>query len=98
MCACAEISPKRSIDIILGVINETKDTLLNALNYCILFAKGYIVKCKENNVNFSFDIFRCKLKDRLLIEEYIAHINCKSNVFISKWKAIITDLSCNSCS
>ena len=71
----------KALDIVLGVMNEFNDTMLKALNYCILFAKGYIVKCKENIVNCSFDIFRCKLKERLLIEEYIASINSTSNVF-----------------
>ena len=83
----------KAIDIILGVMNETNDNLLNVLNYCILFAKGYIAKCKENNIDCSFDIFLCKLKDRLLIEEYISHINCKSNEFASKWNIIMKELS-----
>ena len=57
-------------------MNEEHENSINVLNYCIVLAKQYIIDCRTKDVNCSFDMFCTKLKNRLVIEEYIATINC----------------------
>ena len=82
-----------AIDIIFGLMNEGHDKLISVLSYCIILAKKYILDCRTKDVNCSFDMFCDKLKSRLLIEEYIANINCRFAEFIQKWYFVINDLN-----
>jgi len=82
-----------AIDVIFGLMNETHDSMISILNYCILSAKKYIIDCKGKGVNCSFDKYCSKLKNRLIIEEYISNINGKSEAFIQKWSTVVECLN-----
>ena len=73
------------LDIVFGIMNENNDCILSALNYCILYAKKFIHNCKLNNQPFFMNNFICKLKRRLIIEEYIAEVNNLLENFKLKW-------------
>ena len=73
------------LDIIFGIISDNQDEMLNALNYCILFAKNYIYKCKLDATVLDFDDFKKRLKSRILIEKQIAEMNCKLLLFYGRW-------------
>ena len=73
------------LDIVFGIFNENNDCILSALNYCILYAKKFIQNCKLNNQPLLMNNFICKLKQRLIIEEYIAEVNNTLENFRIKW-------------
>ena len=64
-----------ALDVIFGMMNETNDELISVLNYCIIFAKRYINSCRLESKDCNFDRFLQTLKQRLIVEEYIATIN-----------------------
>ena len=73
-------------------MNEENQNSISVLNYCIVLAKKYIIDCRTKDVNCSFDMFCTKLKNRLVIEEYIATINCKRTEFMHKWNFVMNHL------
>ena len=81
-----------AIDVIFGLMNEENQNSISVLNYCIVLAKKYIIDCRTKDVNCSFDMFCTKLKNRLVIEEYIATINCKRTEFMHKWNFVMNHL------
>jgi len=70
-------------------MNENNDDVISVLNYCILFAKKFISTCRLNNQTCNFQMFLCKLKKRVLIEDYIAESNGLLDKFVSKWNFIM---------
>jgi len=81
-----------ALDIIFGVMNETNDTMICVLNYCIIIAKKYINSCKLQNCDCVFRKFAKTLKQRLIVEEYIATVNHSLEEFIFKWGSVIDTL------
>ena len=76
------------LDILFGITNENKDTMIHSLNYCILFAKNYIVKCKSQHNPCNFNNFFPKLKYRIDVERQIAECNGQVLEFKTKWSFI----------
>ena len=72
------------INILFGITNENKDTMIHTLNYCILFAKNYIVKCKSQHNPCNFNNFFPKLKYRIDVERQIAECNGQVLEFMTK--------------
>ena len=77
-----------ALDIIFGIMNESKDQVTCVLNYCIILVKKNTIDCRTQNTNCRFDLFLSKLKNRLLIEEYIATINGRYIEFVRKWNIV----------
>ena len=77
-----------ALDIVFGLMNENNDNVIHILNYCILFAKKFINTCRKNIQACTFQIFLCKLKQKLIIKEYIAEINDCIADFRVKWNTI----------
>ena len=73
------------LDIIFGIISNNQDEMLNALNYCILFAKSYIYKCKLDSIVLDFNDFIKRIKNRIEIEKQIAEMSCKLLPFHNRW-------------
>ncbi len=77
------------VDIIFGGANENNDELCNALNFCILFGKSYIVRCRYRDHKCSLIEFLRLLKDRLEIEAYICKINNQQALFENRFGIIV---------
>ena len=58
----------------------------------ILFAKSYIRNSKISSLKIDFYDFQVKLKNRFIIEECIAQMNNKKDVFDKKWNGILHSL------
>ena len=69
-------------------MNETNDELISVLNYCIIVAKKYINSCRLESKDCNFDRFLQKLNQRLIVEEYIATINNRLEVYTPKWSFV----------
>ena len=76
------------LDILFGIINDNKDTMIHVLNYCILFAKNFIVKCKSQHDACDFNQYCQKLKYRIDVERQIAVCNDQFPKFIREWSFI----------
>ncbi len=55
-------------NVIFGLNNEYKDKMIDIIKYCILIAKFFIVKCKQNNYETSLYDYLRLLKNKLEIE------------------------------
>ena len=77
-----------ALDIVFGMTNETNDDLISALDYCIIVAKKYINSCRLESNDCDFDRFLHKLKQRLIVEEYIATINDRLEIHTLKWSFV----------
>ena len=80
------------LDILLGVPNYNNDTLIDALNFCILFAKYFIHKNKKENQGTSLEEYKQLLKKRLDTEKYILYTKEKNLIFEERWQLIINML------
>ena len=78
--------------VIFGIINERDESLINALNFCILFGKYFIAKCKKGGDMCCFFSFLRELKNRIEIENYIYCQNGKEARFIQTWAEIYNSL------
>ena len=81
------------LDIIFGIANPERDDMIYNLNFCLLFAKYYIYKCKINDKIISFSIFVKELKNRIEYEQYILTQDNKSEMFMLKWLPLSQSLS-----
>ena len=58
------------LDILLGIPNPNDLNELKILNFCILLAKAFIRKCKENQKLIFFYEYQIDLKEQMITEEY----------------------------
>ena len=71
----------QTLDIVVGMANTDRDITLNTLNFCMLYAKYYIYKCKTNTKDVIFEIYKAELKQRLEFEKNILLQEGKLDVF-----------------
>ena len=74
--------------VIFGIINERDESLIHALNFCILFGKYFIANCKKSGELCCFFTYLRELKIRIEIENYIYSQNGKEARFIQIWSEI----------
>ena len=79
-----------TLDILLGTMDATHAS--DALNFCILLAKWYIFRCKYLEEDIFFFNYLSELKNRLVIEKYIASQNKQWVKFEKKWSHIVESL------
>ncbi len=73
------------LDVMLGVSNDNKDVIIDALNFVILFAKHFIYHCNISQKSVSFKDYMVKLENRLEIEKYICTSQQTLKDFKKKW-------------
>ena len=78
----------QTLDIVVGMANTDRDITLNTLNFCMLYAKYYIYKCKTNTKDVIFEIYKAELKQRLEFEKIILLQEGKLDVYTKKWKLL----------
>ena len=71
-------------DALFGIVNYNDDDVINILNFCILYAKYYIYKCKIEGISFFLPNYIKLLKDTLDIEQ-AACVLSGSDSFEKKW-------------
>ena len=81
-----------SPDILFGIPYMNDDDILYILNFCILFAKGYIHEEKKKEESPIFDIYKNKLKERLIVEKLILQTQDKLQLFNRKWGEVLNVL------
>ena len=81
-------------EVIFGVPNEMNDIMIDCLNFCILYAKQFIVEEHSDGSNKSVFIyeFAVSLKNRLEVEKLIAKNNGNLNLFKNKWCKIYENM------
>ena len=78
-----------ALDVIFGIMNENNDDLICVLNYCILFCKHFIYKCKSQVIPCNLDSFISKLKKRVEVEKYFAMKHGNILVVERRWNIIL---------
>ena len=73
------------VDIIFGIQNTMNDKFIDVLNFCILFAKQYIYKCRYKDTKCNLTSFKNLLKERVEIERYIAIMTDTLVAFMQHW-------------
>ena len=73
------------LDVLFGEINELKEPIIDAFNYCLLFAKKYISMCKLNEQQCIFQNFISYLLKKLIVLDYHAELKGKSSDFNKKF-------------
>lgn len=81
------------LEILFGIANSENDIVLNSLNFCMLYARYYIYKCKISDNKICFNVFKIELQNRLLYEKHILQMENKIEVFVSKWQTILLSLN-----
>ena len=84
------------LDIVFGIANQDQETVLNSLNFCILFGKFYIYKCKKGETTILFEDFKHELYNRLKCESYLMQMENNNEVFHNNWYNIMESLVQNS--
>ena len=79
-----------AIDILLGTPNQNNDACINILNFVILFAKHYILRCRKTNKPIDLYTYQVMLKNRMEVEKYIYCSENRANDFNVKW-SILTE-------
>ena len=77
-----------TFDIIFGIPYVNNDSLLNALNYCILLAKKIIYNSQIEEKVCNFNQFKMKLKNRLDAELFLYTESNKIEMFVEQWQNI----------
>ena len=77
------------LDTLLGVLNYNDDSLIDALNFCILFAKYFIYKNKKEGRGACFEEYKQLLKRRLDSEKYIFYTKGKNLAFEERWECVL---------
>ena len=80
------------LDIIFGINNPEHDIVLNSLNFCILYAKYFIYKCKINSLGISFRHFKSELKNRIEYEKCILIQENRIDVYVEQWLSVFNSL------
>ncbi len=79
------------LDIVFGVLNPEELHIINALNYCILFAKSFIHKQKKSEGEIIFYLYQVELKNRLEIE-YMLSKQGSEEGFNKQWATIYNNI------
>ena len=74
-------------DVLFGILNYNDDIIIDILNFCILYAKWYIYKCKTDGIHLFLPNYIKLLKDTLDIEQ-AACAQSGSNIFEKKWSIL----------
>ena len=80
------------LDIIFGIHNPECDDIIQAYNYCILFAKKFIYDMKLNMKDCDFYEYQIELKNRLEVEALLSTENGTNESFHRRWSDIINGL------
>ena len=80
------------LDIIFGINNPEHEVVLNSLNFCILFAKYFIYKCKINSIGISFLHFKRELKNRIEYEECLLTQENRIEIYVEQWQSLFNSL------
>lgn len=75
-------------DIIFGVLNPFNQDNIDVLNYCILFAKLFIYKCKKEETRICLYEFLAILKNRIEVLYILAIMQDKQTKFKKKWSCL----------
>ena len=81
------------LDTILGIANPERDDMIYNLNFCLLFGKYFIYKCKINEKLISFPLFLKELRNRVEYEKCILTQDNKIDTFMLKWMPLTQSLS-----
>lgn len=77
-----------TLDILLGIPNYNKNTVIDILNFVLLFAKCFISSTKKNRLNIDFYNFQVKLKSQMIIEQYRSVMYNKTKEYQDKWETL----------
>ena len=77
-----------ALDILLGIPNPEKDTVVNTLNFLFLFGKSFIKQRRIESLMVHFYEFQVKLKNRLFIEKEILLSNGNIELYELQWKPL----------
>jgi hypothetical protein len=81
------------LDIIFGVQNPFEYNIIDALNFCILFAKRFLYQQKKNDKKkCSFYAYQIDLKNRLEIEHLLSIEHGSEEHFNELWLSIYDQL------
>ena len=80
-------------DIIFGILDDSDDNILFALNFCILYAKGYIHDCKLQEKDCTMSNFKSQLVKRVEVEKYLLDLENDQDTFIKIWQPLFSDLT-----
>ena len=81
-----------TLDLIFGITNVNKLILFDVLNLCILFAKDFIKKCKQTDLDVSTGKYKSLLRNRLNVERLILIERNEENIFVEKWQILYNAL------
>ena len=81
-----------TLEIICGIKNDNKDLIIDAMNYCILFAKKFIYSCKIKGNAINVIQFRSQITERVSIEKHICN-ESSNDVFNNKWLPLYNTLA-----
>lgn len=79
-------------DIIFGVMNPSSDTMIDALNYCILLGKRFISTQKKTNKDCFLYYYQIELRQMLELEKYICVEKAQEKKFTKRWSFIYENL------
>lgn len=75
-------------NIIFGVLNAYDDDIIHMINYCILYAKFYITRCRRNNQEICLYDFLRYIKNKLEIEILYYETSISKEKDLQKWKTL----------
>jgi hypothetical protein len=79
-------------DIVFGVMNPFNDTMIEALNYCILLGKMFISTQKKAKKDCFIYNYQIELKQRLELEKFICVEKAQEKKFTKRWSSIYENL------
>jgi hypothetical protein len=82
----------KALDVIFGIMNPFKDSVIDCLNYCILLGKAFIVKQKKTTGDCFLYFYQRELKNRLELEQFICMDEAQEDKFNRKWGFIYENL------
>ena len=92
-CKTMSVNIKLSItDILFGIQNPNNLPLLDALNFCILFAKMFIYNQRKCDKELLFYSFQVELKNRLELEHCISMQQNSIVKLCTQWEEIYENL------
>ena len=84
--------PLSELDILFGIQNETCDEIIDALNFCVLFAKFYIYRTKRSESKVFFFEYVHILKNEIEALKTIYVSEKKYEKFVLKWSELYDNL------
>ena len=74
-------------------MNASNDSMLFALNFCLLFAKYFIHNCKQQGEEVNIITYKEQLKRRLMFERYILESQDKHEIYANIWAPVAESLN-----